>query len=50
MPYNRKVILYISMSLDGYLASLDDSLDFLSSVAQEGEDYGYSDFVSLLIQ
>lgn len=46
MPYNRKVILYISMSLDGYLASLDDSLDFLSSVAQEGEDYGYSDFVS----
>jgi dihydrofolate reductase len=42
---NRKVILYISMSLDGYIASKDDSLDFLSMVEQEGEDYGYNDFV-----
>jgi dihydrofolate reductase len=42
----RKVILYISMSLDGYIATKDNSLDFLSMVEQEGEDYGYNDFVT----
>ncbi|HRI00868.1 MAG TPA: dihydrofolate reductase family protein [Saprospiraceae bacterium] len=42
---DRKVILYISMSLDGYIATKDNSLDFLSIVEQEGEDYGYIDFV-----
>ncbi|MEM9931348.1 MAG: dihydrofolate reductase family protein, partial [Bacteroidota bacterium] len=41
---NRKVILYISMSLDGYLATKDDGLDWLSVVEREGEDYGYADF------
>ena len=33
------------MSVDGYIATKDDSLDFLSSVEQAGEDYGYNDFV-----
>jgi dihydrofolate reductase len=33
------------MSLDGYIAGKDDSLDFLAMVDQEGEDYGYNDFV-----
>jgi len=33
------------MSLDGYIATKDSSLDFLSMVEQEGEDYGYNDFV-----
>jgi dihydrofolate reductase len=33
------------MSLDGYIATKDDSLEFLSIVEQEGEDYGYNDFV-----
>ncbi len=42
---DRKVILYISMSLDGYIATKDNSLEFLSMVEQEGEDYGYNDFV-----
>lgn len=45
MVTDRKVILYISMSLDGYIATKDNSLDFLSIVEQEGEDYGYIDFV-----
>ena len=40
----RKVILYIAASLDGYIASPDDNLDFLSVVEQEGEDYGYTQF------
>jgi dihydrofolate reductase len=30
MVTDRKVILYIAMSLDGYIAGLDDDLGFLS--------------------
>lgn len=45
MTTGRKLILYISMSLDGYIATKDNALDFLSMVEQEGEDYGYNDFV-----
>jgi dihydrofolate reductase len=45
MTTNRKVVLYISMSLDGYIATKGNSLEFLSIVEQEGEDYGYSNFV-----
>lgn len=41
----RKVVLYISMSLDGYIAGKDNELDFLSMVQKEGEDYDYNDFV-----
>lgn len=40
----RKVILYISMSLDGFIATKDDDLSFLSIVEKEGEDYGYAAF------
>ncbi|MFT3751405.1 MAG: dihydrofolate reductase family protein [Paludibacter sp.] len=46
MNNTRKVILYIAMSLDGFIATKDDGLDFLSVVEQEGEDYSYSDFVN----
>ena len=46
MTNSRKVILYISMSLDGYIATKDNSLEFLSMVEQKGEDYGYNDFVN----
>lgn len=42
---NRKVILFIAMSLDGYIAKPDDDLSFLSVVEKEGEDYGYEAFV-----
>lgn len=45
MPADRKVILYISMSLDGYIAKPDGDLSFLSTVEQPGQDYGYSDFL-----
>ena len=33
------------MSLDGYIATKDNSIDFLSMIEQEGEDYGYNNFV-----
>lgn len=45
MTTDRKVILYIASSLDGYIAKPNDDLSFLSIVQQDGEDYGYSDFV-----
>ena len=42
---DRKVILYITMSLNGYITKPDGDIGFLSIVEQEGEDYGYSGFV-----
>jgi len=44
MP-NRSVILYIAMSLDGYIAKENDDISFLAVVENPPEDYGYSDFV-----
>ncbi len=41
---NRKVIVFIAMSIDGFIAAENDNLDFLSIVEQEGEDYGYNEF------
>lgn len=40
---NRKVILFISMSLDGFIAKKDDDISWLSIVEKKGEDYGYAD-------
>ncbi len=45
MTTNRKVILYIVTSLDGYIAKSNNDLGFLSIVEQEGKDYGYADVV-----
>lgn len=42
--HNRQVILYIAMSLDGYIAKDEDNIDFLSVVESPGEDYGYVAF------
>lgn len=39
----RKVILFISMSLDGFIATKDDDISWLSMVEKEGEDYGYNE-------
>ena len=43
---DRKVMVFIAMSLDGYIARLDGDISFLSVVELEGEDYGYSDFLN----
>ncbi|MDN3669718.1 dihydrofolate reductase family protein [Echinicola jeungdonensis] len=41
---SRRVILYIAMSLDGYIAKDEGNIDFLNKVDVPGEDYGYEDF------
>jgi len=46
MITQRKVILYIAMSLDGYIATPDNGLEFLSSVEEKDQDYSYKDFVN----
>lgn len=46
MKPTRNAIVYIATSLDGYIAKPGDDLSFLSIVSQEGEDYGYSQFIS----
>jgi len=44
----RKVVLYIAMSLDGFIAGKNDELDFLTQVEKEGEDYGYAQFIETI--
>ena len=45
---DRKVILYIAMSLDGYIAKENNDISWLSLVEKSGEDYGYSDFIQAI--
>ncbi len=45
---SRKLILYIAMSLDGFIAKSDDDISFLSCVEKEGEDYGYGEFIQTI--
>jgi dihydrofolate reductase len=44
--HNRKLILYIACSVDGFIAKPNDDLSFLNRMQKEGEDYGYANFVS----
>ena len=44
--FQRKLILYIACSLDGYIAKPNDDLSFLDSMQKEGEDYGYNEFTA----
>lgn len=41
---DRKVILYIASSVDGYIARKNGDVDWLSIVEAENEDYGYKAF------
>ncbi|MBL4934167.1 dihydrofolate reductase [Clostridium sp. YIM B02515] len=43
MTNKRKIVLFIAESLDGYIATKDDSLEWLFKVEGEG-DNGYSEF------
>jgi dihydrofolate reductase len=42
---DRPLLLYIAMSLDGYIARPDGDIDWLSQVESPPEDYGYGDFI-----
>ena len=44
----RKLSLFIATSLDGYIAKPNDDLSFLKLVEKEGEDYGYTEFISTI--
>lgn len=41
----RKVILYIAMSLDGYIADRQGGVDWLDQASHGEEDSGYEDFI-----
>ncbi|MBP9688635.1 MAG: dihydrofolate reductase [Bacteroidia bacterium] len=43
---SRKLIVCIATSIDGYIASKNDDLSFLSMVDTIGEDYGYREFIN----
>lgn len=45
MASERKVVVYIATSVDGYIAGPNDGMDFLSIVNEEGQDYGYFAFI-----
>ncbi len=41
-----RISVFIAHSVDGYIATDDDSLDWLFAAAPDGEDYGYEAFMS----
>lgn len=41
-----RICVFIARSVDGYIATVDDSLDWLMAAAVEGEDYGFADFLT----
>lgn len=41
-----QIAVFIAQSLDGYIATDDDSLDWLMAAGAEGEDYGFDAFLS----
>ena len=43
---SRRTTLFIAMSEDGFIAGPDDDLSFLNTLQDEGEDFGYADFVA----
>jgi len=42
---DRKIILYIAMSLDGYIARENNDISWLDIVEDPDEDYGYGKFI-----
>ena len=45
MNKNRKVVLYIAVSDDGFITKEDQNISWLPMVERPGEEYGYEAFV-----
>lgn len=45
---NRKLVLYTAVSLDGYIARKNDSLDWLYASETKGDDNGFQDFYNAI--
>lgn len=41
-----KIILYIAMSLDGFIATKDGGVEWLDPFNDTGDDYGFNDLIS----
>ena len=44
------ISVFIAQSVDGYIATDDDSLDWLMAAGAEGEDYGFDEFLAEIEQ
>ena len=40
---DKRIILYIAMSLDGFIAKKDGNVDWLKKYEKSGEDYGFKE-------
>lgn len=48
MGNDRKVVLYIAQSLDGYIARENNDISWLSIIERDNEDYGYNSFIETI--
>jgi dihydrofolate reductase len=39
-----RIVYYVAISADGFVATLDGGVDWLTPFQETGEDYGYADF------
>ncbi|GAB2816620.1 dihydrofolate reductase family protein [Alpinimonas psychrophila] len=46
MSHRPRISVFIATSLDGLIATTDNSLEWLESAVGEGEDYGYTAFMA----
>jgi dihydrofolate reductase len=48
MSQRPHISVFIATSLDGLIATVDNSLEWLESAVGEGEDYGYTEFMTTI--